>query len=71
MKNDDWDISGYPFIPGHEVVGVVAAVGAAVPHACAHVGQRVGVGWIKDSCRCCRRRVTHGGSGSGSDAKHA
>jgi Zn-dependent alcohol dehydrogenase len=56
MVNNDWDITGYPFIPGHEVVGVVAAAGAAVP-ACARVGQRVGVGWIKNSCRCCRRRV--------------
>jgi len=53
MRDDDWHISGYPFIPGHEVVGVVQAVGAGVSSSCAKVGQRVGVGWLKDSCRCC------------------
>ena len=55
MRDDLWHISGYPFIPGHEVVGVVAKVGPGVPHSCAMVGMRVGVGWIKESCRCCQR----------------
>ena len=53
MRDDDWHVSGFPFIPGHEVVGIVAAAGKDVPQ-CARVGARVGVGWIKDSCRCCR-----------------
>ena len=53
MRDDDWHISGFPFVPGHEVVGVVVAAGAGVHAACARVGQRVGVGWIKSSCRCC------------------
>jgi uncharacterized zinc-type alcohol dehydrogenase-like protein len=57
MVADDWHLSGFPFIPGHEVVGVVVAVGAGVRAACARVGQRVGVGWIKDACRCCPRRA--------------
>jgi uncharacterized zinc-type alcohol dehydrogenase-like protein len=40
MRDDDWHISGFPFVPGHEVVGVVIAAGAGVHAACARVGQR-------------------------------
>jgi uncharacterized zinc-type alcohol dehydrogenase-like protein len=41
----------YPAIPGHEITGTVAAVGAEVTkHA---VGDRVGVGCMVDSCREC------------------
>ena len=29
MLNNDWNITTYPFVPGHEVVGSIAAVGAA------------------------------------------
>lgn len=36
---------------GHEVVGKVAAVGPGVRHL--SPGDRVGVGWIRDSCRTC------------------
>jgi D-arabinose 1-dehydrogenase-like Zn-dependent alcohol dehydrogenase len=47
----------YPRVPGHEVVGVVDAVGKDVP-ARWKVGQRVGVGWHAwhcGSCDSCRR----------------
>ena len=41
----------YPAIPGHEIAGIVAAVGASVTkHA---VGDRVGVGCMVNSCREC------------------
>ena len=40
---NDWGISQYPFIPGHEVVGKVTAVGTEVRSL--EVGQRVGLGW--------------------------
>lgn len=30
MLNDDWHMSAYPLVPGHEVVGTVAAVGNRV-----------------------------------------
>lgn len=50
-QNDDWGVSSFPFIPGHEVVGVVSAKGSQVKSV--EVGDRVGVGWIKDSCRAC------------------
>jgi D-arabinose 1-dehydrogenase-like Zn-dependent alcohol dehydrogenase len=46
----------YPIVPGHEVVGVVDAIGEEVLQW--QVGQRVGVGWYGGHCgRCepCRR----------------
>jgi uncharacterized zinc-type alcohol dehydrogenase-like protein len=51
MRDDDWGVSKFPFIPGHEIVGVVSAKGNDVTNLT--VGQRVGFGWIKNSCRCC------------------
>jgi alcohol/geraniol dehydrogenase (NADP+) len=48
---NDWGISQYPFIPGHEVVGTVTAMGAAVSSL--KVGQRVGLGWQSNSCGQC------------------
>lgn len=40
-----------PLIPGHEIVGRVAALGEGVRHLA--LGQRVGVGWLGRSCQCC------------------
>jgi uncharacterized zinc-type alcohol dehydrogenase-like protein len=48
---NDWGISQYPFIPGHEIVGSVAATGAEVTSL--QVGQRVGLGWQSNSCGVC------------------
>jgi uncharacterized zinc-type alcohol dehydrogenase-like protein len=48
---NDWGISQFPFIPGHEVIGTVAAVGKAVKQL--EVGQRVGLGWQSNSCGIC------------------
>jgi uncharacterized zinc-type alcohol dehydrogenase-like protein len=48
---NDWGISQYPFIPGHEIVGKVSAVGSSVSHL--KVGQRVGLGWESNSCGTC------------------
>ena len=51
LIDNDWGLSKYPFIPGHEIVGTVTAVGSAVlDHA---AGDRVGVGWQADSCGIC------------------
>ena len=41
----------YPHVPGHEVVGVVDAVGAGIDWF--HPGQRVGVGWHGGNCGHC------------------
>ncbi|HUH64129.1 MAG TPA: NAD(P)-dependent alcohol dehydrogenase [Terracidiphilus sp.] len=51
LISNDWGISQYPFIPGHEVVGTVAAVGANVRSL--KPGQRVGLGWQANSCGEC------------------
>lgn len=41
-----------PVIPGHEIVGTVAAVGPGVSGF--SVGQRVGVPWVGHTCGQCR-----------------
>lgn len=54
--NNDWGISQYPVIPGHEVVGQVVAAGEYVKSL--RVGQRVGVGWNSGSCMHCHECMT-------------
>lgn len=56
MINNDWGISIYPIIPGHEAVGRISAIGTAVKGL--SVGQRVGVGWNSGSCMHCHECVT-------------
>ena len=51
LISNDWGVSQYPFIPGHEIIGTVAAVGEAVRSLV--VGQRVGLGWQSNSCGEC------------------
>jgi uncharacterized zinc-type alcohol dehydrogenase-like protein len=51
MIDNDWGFSAYPLVPGHEVIGTVAAVGSDVDAL--KVGQRVGVGWSCNSCGRC------------------
>lgn len=51
LIDNDWGLSQYPFIPGHEIIGTVTAVGGAVKSL--KTGQRVGVGWQSDSCGLC------------------
>jgi len=49
----DWPIKPEPpFIPGHEGVGHVVAVGAGVSHV--KEGDRVGVPWLYTACGCCK-----------------
>lgn len=52
MVNNDWGMSQYPLVPGHEVIGTVSAVGGGVKSV--KVGQTVGVGWMNGSCLTCR-----------------
>jgi uncharacterized zinc-type alcohol dehydrogenase-like protein len=51
MIDNDWKISRYPLVPGHEIVGIVSAAGPAVSQLAK--GQRVGVGWQSGSCMEC------------------
>jgi len=48
---DEWGAANYPLVPGHEIAGTVAEVGAEVTKY--QVGDRVGVGCFVDSCREC------------------
>ncbi len=49
--DNDWRISEYPVVPGHEIVGTVEATGTAVKHL--KPGDRVGVGWQRGACFTC------------------
>ena len=51
LIDDDWGMSRFPFIPGHEIIGSVAAVGTEVSRFT--LGQRVGIGWLAGSCMEC------------------
>lgn len=51
LISNDWGISQYPFIPGHEIIGTVTAVGAEVRGL--EEGRRVGLGWQSNSCGRC------------------
>jgi len=51
LIDNDWGISKYPFIPGHEIVGTITGVGSAVLDR--KHGERVGIGWQADSCGIC------------------
>lgn len=48
---NDWGITMYPVVPGHEITGVVTKVGSNVSGF--KVGDRVGVGCISASCLDC------------------
>jgi len=49
--HEDWKKEKFPLVPGHELAGVVAAVGSSVSKF--KVGDRVGVGCMVNSCHHC------------------
>lgn len=51
MRDNDWKMTQYPFVGGHEVIGKVAGVGQQVANL--QVGDRVGLGWFSKSCMHC------------------
>lgn len=51
LIDNDWGNTVYPFIPGHEIIGQVRAIGHAVKHL--SIGDRVGVGWQCGVCFSC------------------
>jgi uncharacterized zinc-type alcohol dehydrogenase-like protein len=53
VLNNDWGVSEYPAVLGHEVIGRVTALGSNAKGL--RVGQYVGVGWTADSCMHCRQ----------------
>ena len=50
----DWGGDRYPIAPGHEIAGIVTAVGSSVSNSEFKVGDRVGVGCFVESCRKCK-----------------
>jgi alcohol/geraniol dehydrogenase (NADP+) len=56
MLKNDWKISQYPIVPGHEVVGTIAAIGNNVKRR--QVGEKVGLGWYSSSCMGCEWCMT-------------
>jgi uncharacterized zinc-type alcohol dehydrogenase-like protein len=54
MVDNGWGQSVYPIVPGHEITGVVTAVGSKVSRF--KEGDRVGVGCFVDSCTTCAAR---------------
>lgn len=51
MLENAWQLTQYPFVPGHEVIGTVSTVGDRVTHL--EVGDRVGLGWHSGYCMTC------------------
>lgn len=51
MIDNDWGMSRYPLVAGHEIVGRVAQVGNGVSHL--KPGQVVGIGWHSGYCNHC------------------
>ncbi|WP_313919543.1 NAD(P)-dependent alcohol dehydrogenase [Tahibacter sp.] len=54
MVDNGWGNSVFPLVPGHEIAGVVTAVGAKVTKF--KPGDHVGVGCFVDSCTTCAQR---------------
>ncbi|WP_339751796.1 NAD(P)-dependent alcohol dehydrogenase [uncultured Winogradskyella sp.] len=53
MINNEWGLSQYPLVPGHEIVGEVMALGSEVKGL--KVGDKVGMGWYSQSCMQCNQ----------------
>lgn len=51
FARNEWGMSAYPCVPGHEIIGRITRVGAGVSRF--KPGDTVGVGCLVDSCRTC------------------
>lgn len=51
MMDNDWQMTRYPLVPGHEAVGEIIERGSAVTQL--KNGARVGVGWQRSACGEC------------------
>lgn len=56
ILNNDWGMTRFPVVPGHEAIGRVVARGDHVKGL--PIGQRVGVGWNAKSCMHCHECIT-------------
>jgi alcohol/geraniol dehydrogenase (NADP+) len=53
MRNNEWGMTRYPFVPGHEAIGRIVAMGPQAKGL--RIGQRVGLGWYAGSCMHCKQ----------------
>jgi uncharacterized zinc-type alcohol dehydrogenase-like protein len=53
LINNDFGLSSYPLVPGHEIAGVATQVGCDVVGLT--INQRVGVGWLAGACFTCEQ----------------
>lgn len=56
MIDNQWGMSRYPLVAGHEVIGRINSVGDNVKHL--EIGQTVGIGWMAHSCMTCQPCVS-------------
>jgi len=49
--NNEWGISVYPVVAGHEIIGTISQLGSEAKGL--KIGQRVGIGWTAESCQYC------------------
>jgi uncharacterized zinc-type alcohol dehydrogenase-like protein len=52
MRNNDWGMSVFPFVGGHEAVGEIVAVGDNAKGLA--IGDKVGLGWNAKTCGHCQ-----------------
>lgn len=53
LLDNEWGMTRYPFVPGHEGIGRVTALGSQAKGLA--LGQRVGIGWNAYSCLHCEQ----------------
>ncbi len=51
MLDNEWGMTQYPLVAGHEIIGTIGAIGKTVTTL--QIGQRVGLGWYSRSCMTC------------------
>ena len=56
MRNNDWQMTEYPFVGGHEAVGEIVAIGDKVKGVA--IGDKVGLGWNSGSCGHCEQCIS-------------
>ena len=56
MRNNDWMMTQYPFVGGHEAVGEIIAAGKNVKAV--KIGDKVGLGWNSGSCGHCEQCIS-------------
>lgn len=56
ILKDEWGISKFPAVLGHEIVGRVVALGRSTKGIT--IGQTVGIGWTAGSCMHCKQCIS-------------